>query len=178
MADFEKIVEIITEKFGAEAVEVKERERFPWLLLKADQLVEIGLFLRDDPQLQFSFLRSLSAVDFEEKFAVVYHLASHELRHELALRVETEEREKPSIPSLSEVWPAAEWHEREAYDLMGIDFPGNRDMRRLLLPDDWEGHPLRKDWVDPPTVYNIPTQRLTGLELAQAEREKSQEGGK
>jgi NADH-quinone oxidoreductase subunit C len=74
---------------------------------------------------------------------------------EFAVRVETD-RKAPSIPSVSSVWPAADWHEREAYDLMGIDFAGHPDQRRILCPDDWEGHPLRKDYDFPLEYHGIP----------------------
>jgi NADH-quinone oxidoreductase subunit C len=167
MADFATLVEILTERFDAQTIGAKEEDRFGWVLVPAERIVEVCTFLRDDERCDFDFLRAQSALDLgpEGGFGVVYHLISYKYRHELVLRVVVG-REVPAIPSVVSVWPAANWHEREAFDLMGIDFPGHPDLRRIMLPDDWEGHPLRKDYVDPPTIYNIPTQRAPNLEVA------------
>ena len=83
---------------------------------------------------------------------VVYHLFSYEHRHKFVLKVHLP-REGAHVPTVEGTWAVANWHEREAYDLFGIVFDGHSDLRRILLPDDWVGHPLRKDWVDP-DFYN------------------------
>jgi NADH-quinone oxidoreductase subunit C len=88
---------------------------------------------------------NLSSVDRAEHLSVVYLLHSMTHLHKIALRVDVP-RATPVVPTVEGVWITAQWHEREAYDLMGIVFDGNRDLRRILLPDDWEGHPLRKDY--------------------------------
>lgn len=177
MADLEEIVATLTTAFGADAIAVKEEDRFAWVQVPADKIVEICTCLRDEKTLEFNFLRAQSALDLgPDGFGLVYHLISYKYRHELVLRVEIG-REDPTIPSVVGVWPAAEWHEREAFDLMGIRFTGHPDLRRLMLPDDWEGHPLRKDYVDPPTIYNIPTQRPTNTEVAAALEEVGETKG-
>jgi NADH-quinone oxidoreductase subunit C len=111
-------------------------------------LRRVADFLRTDPELQFGFLSDLTATDHlpaEPRFAVVYHLLSIPKR--LVLRLCTwVEGANPVVPSVTSIWPTANWHEREAFDLFGIRFEGHPDLTRLLLPADWEGHPLRKDY--------------------------------
>lgn len=126
-----------------------------WLPVASAHLREIALFLRDEADLRFDYLRLLSAVDFADRFAVVYHLYSYEKDHDLVLRVELE-RERPAVASLAGVWPTADWHEREAFDMMGIVFAGHPELRRILLPEDWAGYPLRKDYQQPEEYHGIP----------------------
>ena len=122
------------------------------LLIQPDQIAAVCLFLRDHPQTYFDFLACLSGVDYhqENRFGVVYHLASLPYQTQLTLKVSvdkpTDPEELPSFPTVSNVYRTADWHEREAYDLLGIDFKGHPDLRRILLPDDWEGFPLRQDY--------------------------------
>jgi NADH-quinone oxidoreductase subunit C len=174
MAELVEIKRLLDDRFPAWGLSLEEAERFPYIKVGAERIRDVCRYLRDEPRLDFNFLRCLTALDLApEGFGVVYHLLSYHFRHELCLRVEVS-RENPSVPSLAAIWPAADWHEREAFDLMGIQFEGHPDLRRLLLPDDWQGHPLRKDWVDPPTIYNIPTQRPSNLErVAKARAEKT-----
>src|SRR5690606_14553386 len=103
----------------------------------------------------FDFLSSISAVDYgleQKSFWVVYHLASIPYKRQLTLKVNPDggrsSDDLPTVPSVSAVWRTAEWHEREAFDLMGIYFEGHPDLRRILLPEDWEGYPLRKDYEE------------------------------
>ena len=113
-----------------------------------EQLLRVTGFLRNDPELAFDFLSDLTATDhlpLEPRFAVVYHLLS--IRHRQTLRLRTwSPGTNPSVPSVTTIWPTANWHEREVFDLFGIRFEGHPDLTRLLLPLDWEGHPLRKDY--------------------------------
>lgn len=139
------------------------RERFPdldvahkedeWVeaFVPPSRLLEVATFVRDDERLRMNFLSSISAVDYQEKgFQVVYHLVSlPEGRRKLVLKVTPEGgRDEAQLPSVVSLWPTANWHEREAWDLMGIRFVGHPDLRRILMREDWEGHPLRKDYVD------------------------------
>ncbi len=104
--------------------------------------------LRDDSALQFNLLSSISAVDFfpvEPRFELNYHLVSIPRRAKVRLRVRLP-GDNPAVESVTSVWPGADWMEREAFDLFGIRFEGHPDLRRILLPEDWEGHPLRKDY--------------------------------
>lgn len=133
-------------------------------LASTERLVEVAEFLRDDPQLSYEQLLFVTAVDWPARtprFDVVYQLRS--LRRGNTVRVKVQApAEKPEVPTLSGVWRAANWHEREAYDLLGISFIGHPDLRRILMPESWEGHPLRKDYVSfgEPVVFS--DQRLTG----------------
>jgi NADH-quinone oxidoreductase subunit C len=115
-------------------------------------------YLKEDEELWFDSLLCLSAVDEGENLAVVYHLFSMLHRHRFALKALVSSH-NPTLPSVEHVWKAANWYEREAYDLMGIRFDGHPDLRRILLPDDWPGHPLRKDYVFPDEYDGIPCMR-------------------
>lgn len=120
------------------------------LIIQREHIIEVGYRLRDDPDLAFRHLSALTAVDYldlglEPRFGVVYHLLSRSLRRRLRLRVPVSE-DDPVVPTVTEIWPTANFHERETSDMFGIGFAGHPDPRRLLLPDDFEGHPLRKDF--------------------------------
>ncbi len=116
------------------------------IFVRRDAIVDVTRFLRDDPTLSYNFLENLCGVDYlgrTPRFEVVYHLLSHKNRHRICLKVGANEGE--AVPTLTGLWATANWQEREAYDLMGIPFAGHPGLQRILLPDDWEGHPLRKD---------------------------------
>src|SRR5207249_911335 len=125
-------------------------------------------FLRNDPRLQFEMLNCITGVDyletekakvpkagFEPHLEVIYHFSSFTKRHRFVLKLvlprwkDGKEGALPEVPSVTDVWPAADWHERETYDLVGVQFVGHPNLKRILLSDDWEGHPLRKDYVFP-----------------------------
>jgi NADH-quinone oxidoreductase subunit C len=128
----------------------------PFAVVTADAIVEVASFCKSDPDLAFDNLMCLSAVDYPKetppRMEVVYHLLSYRHDHTFALKVHLP-REDPALATVEGVWGVANWHEREAYDMFGIVFTGHSDLRRILLPDDWVGYPLRKDWVDP-DFYN------------------------
>jgi NADH-quinone oxidoreductase subunit C len=112
-----------------------------------DVLYDVLVHLRDDPDSDYDYLVDLTALDYlgdEKRFCLVYHLYSH-LRKSL-IRVKCAVAESESVPSVIPVWRTADWMEREVYDLFGIDFSGHPDLKRILLPDDWHGFPLRKDY--------------------------------
>lgn len=107
----------------------------------------ICTFLRDDDELKYDFLSDLCGLDFpdrHERFCVIYNLYSIELNHRVRLKVFLKEEE--SIQSIVPVYPTANWHEREVFDMFGIRFDEHPDLRRILMPEDWQGHPLRKDY--------------------------------
>ena len=111
-------------------------------------LVRVSEYLVDEPSLRFSFLSDLTPVDrfpMEPRFELNYHLLSLNRKERLRLQVKLSGAD-PSVASVTPVWPTANWHEREAFDLFGIRFEGHPDLTRILMPDDWEGHPLRKDY--------------------------------
>jgi len=131
-----------------------------WAIVSPDKWIEICQFARDDGELAFNYLRSMTGVDYpdDEKIDLVLHLFSYLKRHAFVLKTRIP-REAPSLPSLAQVWPAAIWYERECFDLLGVDFPGNPDLRRIMMPEDWKGHPLRKDYKEEADYHGIPTQR-------------------
>ncbi len=132
--------------FGEAIVESKLDAPQPWIRIAPEQAKDIGLFLRDDNVLLFDYMMCLSGVDYGAgKLGVVYHLYSMQHRHKIVLKAQCT-TDHPHVQSVSGVWGTAEWHEREAYDMMGIVFDEHPDLRRILCPDDWEGHPLRKDY--------------------------------
>jgi len=125
------------------------------LIIQPEMIAKVCLELRDNPETYFDFLSCLSGVDYgitENRFGVVYHLASIPFNMQLVLKVSAENSREldnlPAFPSVSAVYKTAEWHEREAFDLEGIFFENHPDLRRILLPDDWEGYPLRKDYKE------------------------------
>lgn len=118
----------------------------PYMVVRPEMIREISEFLSGDSDLKFDYLMSLSGVDFNDgNLGVVYHIFSMEKRHRIVIKAKVP-KDKPELPSVEPVWKSANWHEREAFDLFGIVFLDHPDMRRILLPDDWEGYPLRKDY--------------------------------
>jgi NADH-quinone oxidoreductase subunit C len=122
----------------------------PHVVIPAARLTAVAAFLQMDPRLRFDLLRCISAVDWPAKNVVElsYDLLSTALGHAFAVKVMLN-RAGPEVESVGSIWPAAEWHEREAFDLMGVTFLHHPDLCRILLPDDWVGHPLRKDYEYP-----------------------------
>ena len=112
-----------------------------------EKLHEVALQLRDSKDLAFDYLFCLTGADFPEYMTVIYHLESTSLGHKMVLRVDTDGRETPQMDTVCDIWPTAEFHEREVYDLLGVRFANHPDLRRLLLWEGW-GYPLRKDYVD------------------------------
>ena len=163
MMTFEEIKQIIIEQIGSDAIVGEETTGLqPALIINPDKMVEVCLELRDNKNTWFDFLACLSGVDYgveEKKFGVVYHLSSIIKKHQMVLKVFREndrnEQNLPVFKSVSSVWRTADWHEREAFDLTGIFFEGHPDLRRILLPDDWQGYPLRKDYKNAETYKNI-----------------------
>lgn len=129
------------------------RDGVPVLVAPAGDLVALGRFLRDTPDYTFDLLKNLTAVDEGDRLTVVYHLYSMRKRHKLTLKVDLD-RQQPQVDSASVIWPTANWQEREVFDLFGIHFNHHPDLRRIMLPEDWVGYPLRKDYVHEPDHYD------------------------
>ncbi|HZR11123.1 MAG TPA: NADH-quinone oxidoreductase subunit C [Myxococcales bacterium] len=162
---FEEIQQRLTARFGERIGPLAPANKDAFLLVKPPDLVEICRFLKDEPDLAFDCLMNLSAVDWPKKnqIEIVYHLFSYQKRHSFILKAQLD-RAAPEIASLEPVWKAADWLEREQYDLMGVQFTGHPDLRRIMMPDDWIGHPLRKDYKEPAQWHNITTTRDNSLE--------------
>ena len=138
-------------EFGDSILSLEEVVLDSFILIAPDAIASIARYLVEDSELAFDSLMCLSGVDLgvkEENLEIVYHLFSMTHRHTVVLKVHLP-KEDPHIPSVEDIWKTANWHEREAYDLYGITFEGHSDLRRILMPEDWEGHPLRKDYKDP-----------------------------
>lgn len=142
----QEIIDILQQRFGTAIVASKTDVLQPWIQILPTEIQSVSLFLRDEPSLRFDYLSCLSGVDYNNgTLGVVYHLASTTLKHKIVLKVIVP-KDNPHLKTVSSVWRTADWHEREAYDMFGIIFDEHPDLRRILLPDDWEGHPLRKDY--------------------------------
>lgn len=114
------------------------------VILSAQDIAAAALFLKNFHN--FDYLMNLAAIDYKDRLAVVYNIYSFKTGKKIALKVYVA-KDSASVPSITWVFPAANWHEREAYDLIGITFTSHPDLRRILLSDNWVGHPLRKDYV-------------------------------
>jgi NADH-quinone oxidoreductase subunit C len=151
-------VALLRERFLDAILDVSERLGETTIIVRPDAIIEVCQALRDDSALQYNFLSTITAVDWlerEPRYDVVYHLMSLPTGAvvRLTIQVGDDEQPQPEAPSVTSVWLAANWYEREVYDLFGIRFSGHPDLRRIEMPDDWIGHPLRKDYP------------LTGIQL-------------
>lgn len=150
-----QIVEKLNESISAEIAQIISAEVGDQCIgLKSDFILQAAKLLKEDPSLQFSFLRLISGADWGEELSVFYHLSSISLSHNCVLRVDLA-RDKPELDSVISVWPGADWLEKETFDMFGIKFKGHPNLRRILLPLDWEGYPLRKDYVEPEEYHGI-----------------------
>lgn len=168
------IAAALEQKFGPK-IKSKSLEAIdPFVVVEPGALAEVCRFLRDDLRLDFSLLNCISGVDylepdskkapkagFEPHVEVVYHLSSFSKRHRIVLKVilprwkDDKPGELPEVPTVTHIWQGANWHEREVYDLSGIHFVGHPELTRILLAEDWEGHPLRKDYEYPLEYHGI-----------------------
>lgn len=145
----DRYVKIIKEKVSQEAIEEayinRPNAHLPMLVIHKKHWEQVAQLLKSEPSLSFDYIRNISGVDYETHFEVVYHLISMTHSHQIGIRVKTD-RVEALMPSVSHVWEAANWNEREIYDLLGVRFAGHPNLERILMPDDWVGHPLRKDY--------------------------------
>lgn len=147
------ILAVLREAFPAVSFKAGALRGQSWVVVPAEQIVAVCRFLRDDPRCDFKMLLDVTAVDLlprVPRWEVVYHLLSLSRNDRYRLKVEVTEADLPEaglpeIPSVVEVWPTADFYEREIFDLMGIAFAGHPNLRRIMLPDDWIGYPLRFD---------------------------------
>jgi NADH-quinone oxidoreductase subunit C len=169
-----EIATALEQRFGGKIKSKNLDAIDPFVVLDPADLPEIGRFLRDDERLKFDILNCISGVDylepdpkkapkagFEPHLEVVYHLSSFKHRHRFVLKLilprwkDNKPGGLPEVPSVAGLWRTADWHEREVYDLSGVWFTGHPDLTRILLAEDWVGHPLRKDYEYPLEYHGI-----------------------
>ena len=172
--DAEEILRRLKQQFGDEIVGADADAVDPWAEISPDSVPEVCQWLRDDPEMRFNLLNCVSGVDYfqpdekkakkidwEPHFEVLYHLSSLVHKHRLVLKVtlprwkDGVEGQLPEVPTVTHLWSTALWHEREVFDLSGVHFAGHPDLRRILCPEDWAGHPLRKDYQMPTEYHGI-----------------------
>lgn len=161
--DFLQIATLIKTTFGEEVILQENNEVLqPYLTIQTEKIAEVAAFLQKHPETYFDFLSCLTGIDNGKEagtMEVIYHLQSIPKNLQLVLKVVLPRPESqeamPEVPSVAAVWRSADWHEREAYDLLGIRFLNHPDLRRILLPKDWEGHPLRKDYQHQERYHGI-----------------------
>jgi NADH-quinone oxidoreductase subunit C len=170
----EQIIQALEQKFGSKIKSKKADAIDPFVVVDTGDLVEVCRFLRDDSALRFDQLNCITGVDyfepdlkkapkagFDPHLEVVYHFSSFVHKHRFVLKVQLprwkgdKAGELPEVPSVASLWGTADWHEREVYDLCGVHFLGHPDLTRILLSDDWVGHPLRKDYEFPLEYHGI-----------------------
>lgn len=152
-----EIFEYIKDKKVELEIEFQDVKPQSSIIVKKDKLIEFAKFIKTDSSLLFDMCLYVSGVDYpkENILESVYEVFSVKHLHRLSFKVRVP-RDAPVIPTVSEIWPAANWHERETYDFFGIVYEGHPFLKRILLPEDWEGHPLRKDYVFPKFYRDIP----------------------
>jgi NADH-quinone oxidoreductase subunit C len=152
-----QIYERIKQRFAAQITETGGKPD-AFVVVDAAAIVEVCRFLHDDPETAMDCLSNQTGVDYKDHIEVVYHLFSYKHRHGCVLKIKLP-RENPLVSTVEGVWNAANWMEREIFDLLGVTFQGHSDMRRILMPEDWPGYPLRKDFVEPQEYHGISTVR-------------------
>jgi NADH-quinone oxidoreductase subunit C len=156
----EEIYSHVLEQIPAETLGELAEGAQPWVTVAPEALIELLTLLRDDPALDFHCLDCLTAIDLldEGQIELVYHLYSYTHEHLFTVKSRCG-RDDAEMPSVTGLWPAADWYEREEYDMFGVRFTGHPNMTRLFLPDDWVGYPMRLDWKEADTALGIPTTR-------------------
>lgn len=150
----QEIYHVLKEKFPHELAAFVAEGAMPFAVVDPSGLTDVMRVLKSDPDLSFDYLSSISGVDREDKMEVVYHLFSYVKKHRFVLKVYLD-RDNPEVDTVTGIWSGANWHEREAYDMLGIRFREHPDLRRILMVEDWEGHPLRKDYKFPDEYHGI-----------------------
>jgi NADH-quinone oxidoreductase subunit C len=135
--------------------EYQENKQFLTFIIPPAKMHDLALKLKYETDLAFDFLFCLTGVDMVKFLEVVYHFESTTHKHQLVLKVRTEDRENGAVDTVCDIWRTAEFHEREAFDLLGIRFNNHPDLRRLFLEEGWKGHPLRKDYVDEVNIVEL-----------------------
>ena len=155
--NFHEIYTRLKERFGGAVIDKNEDVHDPFIVIDHDAVSDIMALIKNDDAFDCSYLACISGVDYPEKAVidVVYHMYSYGKRHKIVLKVHVP-RTNPAVPSVTSLWKGADWLEREVYDMFGVVFAGHPALRRILCPEDWEGHPLRKDYQEPDSYHGIP----------------------
>lgn len=171
---FQEITEVITNHFPQTKIDGDLKGPQPILILPSDAIAEVCQFLHNDDRLFFDYLACITGIDNGpglNTMELIYNLTSIPYGHDLMIKIvfprNTEGEPLPAVPTLSHIWKTADWHEREIFDLVGIHFEGHPDQRRILLPEDWEGHPLRKDYAAQDRYHGIYVKYEDGPRLAE-----------
>lgn len=169
-----EIIAVLESECGPKLKSKSPEALDPFVVIEPGDLVAVCQVLRDHPRLRFDILNCITGADYleldpkkapkagyEPHMEVVYHFSSFDHKRRFVVKVilprwkDNKPGELPEVPTLTSLWPAADWHEREVFDLSGVNFVGHPDLRRLLLADDWVGHPLRKDYEFPLEYHGI-----------------------
>lgn len=143
-----KEIQDIVNSWG-EGFEFSEEEsQFLNVTVPKEQLYHVCSQLKSHPDLKFDYLFCLTGMDWGTDLGVIYHLESIDYRHNIVVKVKTDDRENPTLDSVCDIWQTAEFHEMEVFDFFGIKFNNHPNLKRLFLTPDWDGYPLRKDYVD------------------------------
>ena len=151
---YKELSDKLISKFSDKITPDDEKSIF---FVESEVWLDVATYLKEDASLAFDYLMCISSYDKgdSKSFGVSYNLYSVSHKHYIECRVEVSS-EDIKVPSVVGLWKAADWHEREAYDMMGIEFDGHPDLKRILLPHDWEGHPLRKDYKEAEYYHGLP----------------------
>jgi len=144
----EKVIEKLKRKYPDAVLKANEFRDELTIIIPKERIVEVCRFMKEDDELAFDFLADLCGIDMdtsENRFGVIYNLYSLKNKHRIRLKTFAEE-EHPKVPTVTGIWGTANWHEREAYDMFGIIFEGHPDLRRMYMPEEFEYHPLRKEF--------------------------------
>ena len=160
--DFPGILEYLNNSLGKDFLIIDEELPPDTVKVSALYWNRLASFLREDEQLFFDAMMCITGIDEgieSEYLAVMYNLHSMKYKHKIEVYIQISKSE-PKVPSVEQIWRIADWFEREIYDMYGIEFEGHRDLRRILLPSDWEGFPLRKDYKFPETYHGIVVDKM------------------
>jgi len=151
-----EIHEIVKTKFSDAVLEDAAEAVDPYIVVRPEVVEDLAFFVRDEPRLRFDLLSAITGVDYPDKkvIEVIYCLDSTVHKHWLIVKVPLP-RDNPRVASVEKVWKTADWHERETFDLLGVTFEGHHNLVRILCAEDWEGHPLRRDYVMPESYRGI-----------------------
>jgi len=161
------IFNLLVHRFGEDTIlSFKDACHDPYLVVSANDIQIICMYLRYNPEMEFSFFLNLSGIDYpdKEKITLVYHLFSERLNRICVIKTSVF-RQFPEISSIESIWKTAGWFEREIFDLLGVNFINHSNLTRILLPEDWKGHPLRKDYKQEAAYHGMETFRDNPLDI-------------